>query len=241
VALKAATIRVTPELWELLEQEAARQEISVSQFMRDAALLRVGYLAGARGDDDGLTTIGELALASDGHRRRFSPEERRQRLAEPERLKAIEDTGLVGVREDPVLHRLTRLAARALGAPVGLLSLVTEDRQFFASSWGLPEPWNSERGTTLLHSFCQHVVVSNLPLLVSDARKNPLLQDNLAIEDLDVIAYIGTPVVDENGHTLGSFCVIEHQPRQWQAADVEILHDFAAAVMERVAVLKQTL
>ncbi|HKP20799.1 MAG TPA: GAF domain-containing protein, partial [Thermoleophilaceae bacterium] len=193
------------------------------------------------GDDDGLVTIGELALASDGHRRRFTPEERRERLSDPERLRAIEETGLIGVKEDPVLHRLTRLAARALGAPVGLLSLVTEDRQFFASSWGLPEPWSSERGTTLLHSFCQHVVVSNMPLLVGDARKNPLVQDNLAIEDLDVIAYIGTPVVDREGRTLGSFCVIEHEPRQWQPADVEILHDFAEAVMERVATLKEAL
>jgi GAF domain/Ribbon-helix-helix protein, copG family len=238
VALKAATIRVTPDLWGLLEEEAARQEISVSQFVRDAALLRVGYLAGVRGDDDDLTTIGELATASDGHRRRFSADERRRRLSDPQRLQAIEGTGLCGVKEDPVLHRLTRLAARALGAPVGLLSLVTEDRQFFASSWGLPEPWSSERGTTLLHSFCQHVVVSNLPLLVSDARKNPLVQDSLAIEDLDVIAYVGTPVVDERGLVLGSFCVIEHEPRQWRAQDVEILHDFAVAVMDRIDHLK---
>jgi GAF domain len=234
VALKAATIRVSPELWSLLEEEAGRQEISVSQFVRDAALLRVGYLAGARGDDDGLTTIGELAIASNGHRRRFTQEERRLRLSDPDRLEAIEATGLVEVKEDAVLHRLTRLAARALGAPVGLLSLVTDDRQFFASSWGLPEPWSSERGSTLLHSFCQHVVVSNLPLLVSDARENELVQDNLAIEDLEVIAYVGIPVVDADGHTLGSFCVIEHEPREWGAEDVEILHDFAAAVMDRI-------
>jgi hypothetical protein len=240
VPLKAATIRVTQDLWTLLEEEAARQEISVSQFVRDAALLRVGYLAGARGDDDELAKIGRLAVESDGARRRFSSEERRRRLADPERLLAIDATGLIGVEEDSVLHRLTRLAARALDAPVGLMSLVMEDRQFFASSYGLPEPWASDRGTTLLHSFCQHVVVSNQPLLVSDARKHPLVQRNLAIEDLDVIAYVGTPLVDEAGHTLGSLCVIEHEPRRWRAEDVEILHDFAAAVMDRVGTREHT-
>jgi GAF domain-containing protein len=234
VPLKAATIRVSPELWTLLEEEAARQEISVSQFVRDAALLRVGYLAGARGDENGLVTIGELASRSDGERRRFSSEERRQKLEDPARLAAIEKTGLVGVKEDPVLHRLTRLAARSLDAPVALLSFVAADRQFFASSWGLPEPWASDRGTDLLHSFCQHVVVSNQPLLVTDARKHPLVQGNRAIEDLDVIAYVGVPMNDSEGNTLGSFCVIDHEPRQWKAADVELLHDFAAAVMDRV-------
>jgi hypothetical protein len=234
VALKAATIRVSPELWTLLEDEAARQEISVSQFVRDAALLRVGYLAGARGDENGLVTVGELALRSDGERRRFSSEERRQKLEDSVRVTAVEKTGLMGADEDPVLQRLTRLAARALGAPVALLSFVAADRQFFASSWGLPEPWASNRGTDLLHSFCQHVVVSNQPLLVSDARKHPLVHRSLAIEDLDVIAYAGVPLNDSQGNTLGSFCVIDHEPRQWKAEEVQLLHDFAAAVMDRV-------
>lgn len=233
--LKAATIRVSQDLWGLLEEEAARQEISVSQFVRDAALLRVGHLAGARGDEEGLVSIGELASQSNGDRRRFSSQERNTKLADPDRLQAIEDTGLLGIIEDPFLHRLTRLAAKTLGASVALMSLVEEDHQFFASSWGLPEPWATERGTTLLHSFCQHVVVSNQPLLVTDARKHPLVQGNLAIQDLDVIAYIGVPLVDSQDNTLGSLCVIEHEPRQWGPQDVEILHDFAAAVMDRVA------
>ena len=232
--LKAATIRVSPDLWSLLEGEAARQEISVSQFVRDAALLRVGHLAGARGDDDGLVAIGQLAVQSTGDRRRFSSNERHAKLTNPIRLQAIEKTGLLGVEEDAVLHRLTRLAAKTLDASVALMSLVEEDRQFFATSWGLPEPWATERGTTLLHSFCQHVVVSNQPLLVTDARKHPLVQRNLAIQDLDVIAYIGVPLTDSQDNTLGSFCVIEHEPRQWRSQDVEILHDFAAAVMDRV-------
>jgi GAF domain-containing protein len=235
VPLKAATIRVSQDLWSLLEEEAARQEISVSQFVRDAALLRVGHLAGARGDEEGLVSIGELASQSNGDRRRFSSQERNTKLADPYRLQAIEDTGLLGITEDPFLHRLTRLAAKTLGTSVALMSLVEEDRQFFASSWGLPEPWATERGTTLLHSFCQHVVVSNQPLLVTDARKHPLVQANLAIQDLDVIAYIGVPLVDSQDNTLGSLCVIEHEPRQWGPQDVEILHDFAAAVMDRVA------
>jgi len=235
VPLKAATIRVSQDLWGLLEEEAARQEISVSQFVRDAALLRVGHLAGARGDEEGLVSIGQLASQSTGDRRRFNSQERTTTLADPLRLQAIEDTGLLGTAEDPFLHRLTRLAAKTLGASVALMSLVGEDRQFFASSWGLPEPWATERGTTLLHSFCQHVVVSNQPLLVTDARKHPMVQGNLAIQDLDVIAYIGVPLVDSQDNTLGSLCVIEHEPRQWRPQDVEILHDFAATVMDRVA------
>ena len=78
------------------------------------------------------------------------------------------------------------MRSRTLRAPVALLSLVLEDSQFFAACHGLPEPWASDRGTGLLHSFCKHVVVSNQPLLVSDARAHPLVQGNLAIEDLEL-------------------------------------------------------
>jgi GAF domain-containing protein len=218
----------------MLEEEAARQEISVSQFVRDAALLRLGYLAGARGDADGLETVGDLAVRSDGERRRFSSDEHRRRLEDPARLAAVENLGLPGLKEDPVLHRLTRLAARALHAPIALLSIVAADRQSFASSWGLPEPWASRGRTDLLHSFCQHVVVANEPLLVDDARKHPRLNRNLAIEDLDVIAYMGAPLNDPDANTLGSFCVIDKEPRHWKRAEVEMLHDFAAAVTERI-------
>ena len=234
MALKAATIRVSQDLWRLLEEEAARQEISVSQFVRDAALLRVGYLAGVRGDERELATVEALVELSNGERRRFSSEEKRRRLTDPERLRAVRETGLLEGPVDPVLDRLTRLAARALNAPVALISLVESERQVFASSFGLPEPWATERETGLLHSFCQHVVVSNYPLLVTDARQHPLVQQNLAVRDLDVIAYAGVPLTTSAGQILGSFCLIDHEPRRWKPDDVELMYDVAGAIMERV-------
>ena len=44
-----------------------------------------------------------------------------QPLDEPARLGALERTGLLDVATDPVLDRLTRLAARVIGAPVSLV------------------------------------------------------------------------------------------------------------------------
>ena len=102
-----------------------------------------------------------------------------------------------------------------LHAPVALVSLVDRDRQFFKSCLGLPEPWASERGSPLSHSFCQHAVASREPLLVTDAREHPVLRDNLAIRDMGVIAYAGIPLIDADGYALGTLCVIDSQPRHW--------------------------
>jgi hypothetical protein len=51
--MRATTIRFTPELWELLEREASREGVSVAQYVRDAALFRIAYTAGARGEPAG--------------------------------------------------------------------------------------------------------------------------------------------------------------------------------------------
>lgn len=46
--MRATTIRFPNDLWEQLEREARKQGISVAQYVRDAALYRVAYSAGAR-------------------------------------------------------------------------------------------------------------------------------------------------------------------------------------------------
>ncbi len=86
----------------------------------------------------------------------------------------------------------------------------------------------------LSHSFCQHTVVDKRPLIVSDAREHPKLRDNLAIRDLDVIAYAGIPLKDRHGQVLGTLCVIDEQPRQWSDEEISLLNDVADAVMAQL-------
>jgi hypothetical protein len=45
------TLRFSGELWEALEEECARVGVSVAQFVREAALTRLAYAAGKRGDE----------------------------------------------------------------------------------------------------------------------------------------------------------------------------------------------
>jgi hypothetical protein len=51
--MRATTIRFPNDLWDQLEREAAKQGISVAQYVRDAALYRVAYSAGAREESSG--------------------------------------------------------------------------------------------------------------------------------------------------------------------------------------------
>ncbi len=154
--------------------------------------------------------------------------------AELERLAVLEAVALLDTPAEETFDQFTRLASLILQVPVALVSLVDPTRQFFKSSVGLPEPWATCRETPLSHSFCKHVVSCSEVLCVADARMHPLLQENLAIRDLGVIAYLGIPLTTAKGHTLGSFCTIDSKPRHWTAQDIEIMQGLAALVIEKI-------
>ena len=155
------------------------------------------------------------------------------RIEDPDRLAALRRTLLLDSPQEPSFDRLTELASLILDAPVALVSLVDADRQFFKSCIGLPEPWAVERETPLSHSFCKHVVATGDPLIVNDAREHPLVRHNPAIDDLSVIAYAGIPLILD-GQPLGSFCVIDGEPREWTEREVRILEGLAESAMTEI-------
>jgi signal transduction histidine kinase len=155
-------------------------------------------------------------------------------LREPSRLAALRATALLDSPPEEAFDRLTRLASQVLGVPVALVSLVEEDRQFWKSCIGLPEPWISDRETPLSHSFCQHAVASGEALIINDAREHPLVSENLAIRDLDVIAYAGFPLRTSAGEVLGTFCAIDSQPRVWTEGEIAFVREMAASAMTEI-------
>jgi diguanylate cyclase len=146
------------------------------------------------------------------------------------RIAALRDLGLLDTEPEPEFDRFTRLAVDLLAVPVALVSLVERDRQFFKSACGLSGDWAAARQTPLSHSFCQHVVARRQPLVIADARTDPLVADNLAVRDLSMIAYAGLPLTLSDGHVVGAFCAIHTQPHQWTEHELRVLGDLAAAV-----------
>ena len=55
------------------------------------------------------------------------------------RVSALHRLGLLDTPPEAAFDRLTRVACRILRTPVGLVSLVDRDRQYFKSCIGLPE------------------------------------------------------------------------------------------------------
>lgn len=155
-------------------------------------------------------------------------------VAARERLEALWATGLLDSPREPIFDRLTRLGTLLTGASVALVSFVDRNRQFFKSDRGLPEAVASLRETPLSHSFCKHVVASGEPLIIEDARQHPLVRDNPAVRELPVIAYLGIPLRTFDGHVLGTFCLVDREPRKWTDAEVQAARELAAAAVTEI-------
>ncbi len=156
------------------------------------------------------------------------------RLADPARLAALSATALLDSPIDEAFDRYTRLLARVVEAPVALLTLVDDTRQFFKSAIGIKEWAATQRGTPLSHSFCQHVVNGDAPLIVEDAREHPLVRDNLAIRDLEAVAYAGYPIHAGDGQPLGSLCAIFPAPHVWTDDELAAIRDLAASASAEI-------
>ncbi len=230
--MRATTVRFGEDLWALLEREATEQGVSAAQFVRDAAILRLAHLASERGAPEARLSIEEIASGAlrDGRTDGGSDGGVLAVVQDKGRVAAVRATGALAGR--PALDRIASIAARVCNTPVSFVTLVDEDRQVFAGCIGLvKEPWASARETPLSHSFCQHAVASREPLVVNDAREHPVLKSNLAVRDLDVIAYLGVPLVAHDGNALGSLCVIDSKPRLWTTEQVEVMKDLAASAI----------
>ena len=233
--MRATTVRFGEDLWALLEREAAAQGVSSAQFVRDAAILRLAHLAADRDAPEARLSIEEIASGALRETEGGPFDSLLEAVRDPDRLAALRATGALGGPFRPALDRIAHVAARVLNAPVAFVSLVDQDRQVFAGCVGLAkEPWASDRATPLSHSFCQHAVARREPLIINDAREDPVLKDNLAIRDLDVIAYLGVPLITPDGHALGSLCVIDDKPRLWTTEQVQLMADLAQSAVSEL-------
>lgn len=154
--------------------------------------------------------------------------------AERERLEEIATLRLGAADVCAVLDEVAGEAARRLGLPIGLVSIVLDDAQVFAASHGLAG-WLAEAGGTPIEmSFCRHAVDAGAAFVVSDATAHPLVRENPLVTEDGIRCYAGIPLVSRGGHALGTLCVLGTETRVFDDAAMATLRELAAEAVERI-------
>lgn len=149
---------------------------------------------------------------------------------EAQRLAALHATRLLGSAPEETFDRITRTAARLLGVPIALVSLIDKDRQWFKSRTGL-DACETPRDI----SFCGHAILSDEPLVVPDAAQDARFVDNpLVTGDMHLRFYAGVQLYSVDRKKIGTLCVIDSRPRQLGPGELDALRDLARMVEQLV-------
>lgn len=147
---------------------------------------------------------------------------------ETERLNALATYGLLDTPAEPLFDEVTALAAGITHTPISLVSLIDKDRQWFKSAYGLP----GARETPREVAFCAHAILQPAPFIVDDATHDARFAHNpLVTDDPKIRFYAGIPLINAQGYSLGTLCVIDRVPRHLSDSQIEDLRRLAGVVM----------
>ncbi len=145
---------------------------------------------------------------------------------ETARLATLKNLGILYTPAEERYDRITRLASRLLGTPIALVSLVAERTKWFKSAQGLDAAETSREV-----SFCGHAILGSDTLVVNDATHDERFADNpLVTGSPDIRFYAGHPIHAADGMPIGTLCVIDRKPHEFEESDRATLRDLAALV-----------
>ena len=147
---------------------------------------------------------------------------------ESERLRALRSYEVLDTLSEREYDQLTAIASQICGCKMSLISLVDEDRQWFKARVGLDV---SETAREL--AFCAHAIHEpRKTLVVPDARLDNRFHDNpLVTGDPHLAFYAGVPLVNEDGLSLGTLCVLDSEPKTLTESQLNALNALAEQVM----------
>ena len=149
------------------------------------------------------------------------------RLKEELRVNAVERYKELELKQDKNLQEIVQLASYIFQTPVSLLTLVDKDMQ-----WVISKKGTDAEAFPVEASFCKYAIEQDLPMVVPNAMEDQRFADIPVVKtDPNIKFYAGVPLKSNEGHNVGTLCVLDVKP---QAATQEQL-DCLQALTNQVA------
>jgi DNA-binding SARP family transcriptional activator len=169
--------------------------------------------------EEGLSPSSEAATLERSIARRGFPEP----FDEPDRLRAVESYEIVGTPPEEPFDDLAKLAAQICHCPLAVVNFITKDSRWIKASYGLPAgPREGPRG----QQVCAWTISQPGLLVVPDAAKDERFCELPRVK-AGYRFYAGAPLINPEGHALGTLCVVDFDPRELDAEQAEGLRMLA--------------
>lgn len=132
---------------------------------------------------------------------------------------------------------VTELAAEICGCPVALISLMDERRQWMKSKYGVPADYTEcPREITV----CNATLCSNDLIYVPDLTTHERYKHlPIVTEEPHIRFYCGMPLINREGHALGTLCVVGFEPHELRPSQREAVRRLSQQAMALLELRRQ--
>ena len=156
------------------------------------------------------------------------------------RLEALKNYAIVDTLPEAGFDEIAELAAQICDCPAGLVSFVDASRQWIKAKYGPLPAELSECPREI--SVCRATVCINDILHVPDLSQDQKFKTSpLVTSGLLLRFYCGVPLITQDGHALGSLCVIDFKPRELTFEQREALRRLARQTMVHLELRRKLL
>ena len=156
---------------------------------------------------------------------------------ETDRLAALALYRIMDTPPEFAFDAVTELAAEICGCPVALISLMDERRQWMKSKYGLPADYTEcPREITV----CNATLCSNDLIYVPDLTTHERYKHlPIVTEEPHIRFYCGMPLINREGHALGTLCVVGFEPHELRPSQREAVRRLSQQAMALLELRRQ--
>lgn len=142
----------------------------------------------------------------------------------------MDSYGILDTAPEGAFDRVTSIAARSLGIPIALITILASDRLWIKARHGL-----DIEQFALLPEVSAQVAMHRESWQVPDTQQHERLKAHpLVTGKVGMRAAAGAPIIDPAGATIGMLLVMDTQPRIFTGDELATLEDLAAIVMSEL-------
>lgn len=155
---------------------------------------------------------------------------------ETQRLVTLHELGVLNTTSEHRFDHLARMAKQIFDVPIVLVNLLDKHHQWFSTCIGLAAGKVPQE-----ISFCDHAILNDDLLLVSDALLDDRFANDPLVVDVPKIRfYAGCPLRDAEGVCLGTLCLMDRKSRDFTAEQQELLRGLAVIAEHEIVAVELT-
>ncbi|MBR0818619.1 sensor domain-containing diguanylate cyclase [Bradyrhizobium liaoningense] len=148
---------------------------------------------------------------------------------EARRLDTLAQLDILDTPREPAFDRLTALCKRIFGVQMSTLTLIDGHRQWFKAEVGM-----ADRETDRRPALCSLAIEQDTPLVIPDTHEDPRVADNIFVRERPFIRFYAGVQLKISGVNIGTLCIMDATPRQFDAEALGILADLAAVAVDEL-------